>query len=213
VITIITSIRGSYDHPKQFVPQSIPCRMLLVTDAIQHPSCAWETAFETVDMDRPRLAAKRPKLFPARYSSDGPWIWIDGRMEIISPTFAEEALDSVETIGMWRHPARDCAYQEAAFSSTLPKYRGQPLAEQADYYLGEGLPRHGGLWAAGLIVYKHETQRLCNTWMDEINRWGVQDQVSLAYASWVTGEKIEPLPHHLLENPWLFLHAHLDGTG
>lgn len=211
--TIITSIRGAYDHPKQFAEQSIPCRMLLVTDAIQHPSCAWDIAYDTRNMERPRLAAKRPKLMPWEYSDDGPWIWIDGRMEITSPHFAAEVLDYVQTYGMWTHPARDCLYQEAAFSQHLPKYQGQDLAGQADYYLGEGMPRHWGLWAAGLIVYKHPMRAVANQWMTEIENWTIQDQVSLPYVAWLTGDKPEPLPHHLLDNPWLSLHIHPDGTG
>jgi hypothetical protein len=202
---------GAYDAPKPFAVQSIPCRMLMISDRPQHPSSHWEVSIHPGGPGTPRLQAKYPKLFPWAYSDDGPWIWIDGSMEIQSETFAEEALDAVETVGMWTHPARDCLYQEAAFSTTLPKYQGQPLAEQADHYVGEGMPRHWGLWAAGLIVYKHRTL-LTATWMREIEKWGIQDQVSLPYAAWVENIRPEPLPYHLLDNPWVHLHFHHDGT-
>lgn len=211
--TIVTSIYGSYDIPKQFAPQTIPCRMLLVTDKVQHPSCPWETLVDPRPGGlSPRMQAKFPKLHPWEFSDDGPWIWIDGSMEIVSEFFAAEVLDWVETIGMWTHPARDCLYQEAQFSSTLPKYDGQPLAAQAAAYLQDGMPRHWGLWAAGLIVYKRRPTVLADAWMGEIETWGVQDQISLPYAAHLTGQRPEPLPYHLLDNPWVRLHFHHDGT-
>jgi hypothetical protein len=211
--TIITSIFGSYDHPKAFEPQSIPCRMLMVSDQSQHPSCRWEVMIDPREPERsPRFMAKRPKLFPWDYSEDGPWIWIDASMEIISPTFAEEALDGVKEIAMWRHPARDDLYAEAEFSTTLPKYAGEPLVEQANHYLEDGVPRHWGLWAAGCIVYRYPMPRLAVAWQHEIWLWGIQDQVSLPYAAFHTGDIPEDLPHHLLDNPWLRLHFHHDGT-
>lgn len=210
--TIVTSIYGSYDSPKAFAEQSIPCRMLMVTDTAQHPSSQWETMYAPRPMDTPRRAAKYPKLFPWLYSDDGPWIWADGSMEIKSPTFAEEALAAVDYVGMWKHPARDCAYQEAAFSAVLPKYYGEQLDEQTAAYLEDGFPRHWGLWAAGLIVYKSVTIVLGTAWMKEIEKWGIQDQVSLSYAAWKTGLIPEHLPHHLLDNPWVHLHFHHDGT-
>jgi hypothetical protein len=75
------------------------------------------------------------------------------------------------------------------------------------------MPRHWGLWAAGLIVYKHKMPVLASSWMHEIQRWTIQDQVSHPYVAWLTGDRPESLPHHLLDNPWLKLHTHLDGTG
>jgi hypothetical protein len=48
--------------------------------------------------------------------------------------------------------------------------------------------------------------------MTENENWTIQDQVSLPYVAWLTGDKPEPLPHHLLDNPWVHLHFHHDGT-
>lgn len=210
--TIITGIFGNYDAPKSFVPQSVLCRMLLVTDG-DHPwNSDWEMLVDEQPDGSPRLLAKRPKMFPWEYSDDGPWIWIDGSMEITSATFAEEALAYVDELAMWRHPARDCLYEEAAFSATLPKYQGQPLVEQAGRYAETGFPRHWGLWAAGLIVYKRPVPRLSMLWMHENWMWTIQDQVSLPYAAHHSGHIPEDLPHHLLDNPWVHLHFHHDGT-
>lgn len=212
-VTVLTAIFGQYDVVKPFVPQSVDTRFVLVTDTRPHPSSKWEPIV-CRDVNRmPRLAAKGPKLDPWTFvPKASSVIWIDGSMEIISPTFVEEALDSTERLGQWDHPDRVCSYDEAAFSATLPKYKGQPLADQIRAYQADGFPENWGLWAAGLIVYKQPNPSLTARWQQEIYRWGIQDQVSQPYALWKVGARPESLPYGLLSNPWIRLIYHRDAT-
>jgi len=195
---VVTAITNGYDQPKTHVDQSVKFEGRLLVNA-------------GVDGRHPRLVAKEPKLRPWRYTEDdGPWIWLDGSFEVVSSTFVEEVLATSEghPISMWEHPQRDCVYDEAAFSADLPKYRTQPIVEQAAHYRAIGHPKHWGLWAAGLIVYRSRCDYLADLWWAEINRWGYQDQISLPIALRAAGMRPHPLPYSLYQNPWLRLHGH-----
>jgi hypothetical protein len=199
---IVTANFGDYDISKTHTVQTVECSMVEIMESIGEER-------------HPRLAAKEPKLRPWDYTHDlGPWIWIDGSFEIVSPTFVDEVLDACDgaEVAQWTHPARDCIYQEANASTALPKYAGVPIDEQVAHYRSIGHPTRWGLWAAGLIVYRQRCDYLADLWSAEINRWGVQDQISEPVALRAAGMRPAALPHSLHRNPWLRQHPHRDGT-
>jgi Protein of unknown function (DUF616) len=212
VTTIISGIFGAYDKPKIPIPQSIPVRYVMVTDNPELRAPGWDVQVAKPLTLHPRSSAKFPKFFPWLHSDDGPWIWIDGSMSIESRTFAAEAIDATTTFGMWRHPDRDCVFDEASFSAILPKYTNEPLRAQARHYRNLGHPTGWGLWATGLIVYKQALTRLAAAWWNEIIAWGYQDQVSLPFVLRRLPLWPEPLPHDLRANPWIRIVPHKDGT-
>jgi hypothetical protein len=197
MVSIVNAIYGGYDSPKVHVEQTLDVEFLMLTDC--------------QDDRHPRLAAKEPKLRPWDYVSDGgPWIWMDGSFEITSSTFVAEILDATEghPISQWEHPQRDDIYAEAVVSAPMPKYRDQPIDDQADHYAAIGHPAHWGLWATGLIVYRERCEYLSALWWAEMNRWGFQDQISQPVALRAAGMRPHSLPYNLYQNPWLRLHGH-----
>lgn len=195
--TIVTASYGSYDDPKHHVAQTVDCEFLTLHDSVAGPR-------------HPRTAAKEPKLRPWRYATAGPWIWLDGSFEIVSPSFVADILAVTEghPISQWEHPQRDDIYDEALASQPMPKYRTQPIANQALHYARIGHPEHWGLWATGLIVYRERCDYLADLWWAEMNAWGYQDQISQPVALRAAGMRPNPLPHSLYANPWLRLHGH-----
>lgn len=212
--TIITGLYGQIDHPKDPFPQSVDCDWVYVTD---HPSNnaiarGYNVAvYDHPDGRHPRLQAKEPKLRPWLYSDNGPWIWIDASMEIVTSTFVEEVLEALgdAPLAQWAHPDRICIYPEADLSATLPKYDNTPVHEQAFHYARIGHPEDWGLWATGLIVYNEPLDYLADLWWAELNRWGYQDQISQPVALRAAGLRPVNLPHDLRANPWIRLHPHL----
>jgi hypothetical protein len=198
---VVSAIFGDYDEPKRHVEQTVPCEFVMVTDG---------------DDERPpRMAAKEPKLRPWDFTEDaGPWIWIDGSFEIKSPTFVAAVLCASEghPISQWAHPHRNCIYAEALQSAPRDKYVGTPIREQASHYHATGHPIQWGLWAAGLIVYREPLDYLADLWWAELNRWGVQDQISQPVALRRAGLRPHELPFGLSNNPWLRHHPHRDGS-
>ena len=199
-MTVIVSANvNEYDSPKTHVEQSVPCKLVALRE--NYP--------DHHDV-HPRTIAKLPKFRPWRYAEDeGPWIWIDGSAEIISPTFVEEVLEATHgPLGQFVHPHRDCIYPEATVSATMMKYDGVPVLEQANHYRRIGHPAHWGLWATGVIVYKERLDYFADLWWAELNRWGYQDQISEPVALRAAGLEPSPLPYALWDNPWIKWHGH-----
>jgi hypothetical protein len=161
----------------------------------------------------PRRVAKyfkmRPDLVLPEYDRT---IWIDGTVRVDSPTIAEEAMSwtSGSGIAMFVHPERDDVVDEADVSLTMPKYQAEPIAQQVQHYLGQGLPRHGGLWCGGIIARQNTEQmaQFGEAWLAEVERWSVQDQLSLVYV--LSKLQITPgaFPASLYQNPWLTVTGH-----
>lgn len=205
--TIISAVYGDYDTPKIALPQSVKVDYVMVTDRPDLRAPGWDVVHDPMWGGSARSKAKMPKLYPWRYA-DGPWIWIDASIELRSRHFARDMLASVTNFGMFEHPDRDCIYDEAAFSAHLPKYQDEPLYDQIACYRNRHHPEHWGLWAAGIIVWAEAIPDLSVPWLGEINRWTLQDQVSLPYVLRNQNMRPESLPHHLRSNPWFTIRPH-----
>lgn len=207
--TVVSAIFGNHDNPKRPLRQSVPCNWKMVTDNPRLRARGWDLTVVADDGRHPRLQAKAPKLRPWDHiGGDGPWIWIDGSIEVISPTFVEDVANAAGRLGQWVHPDRDCIYPEADLSATMAKYTATPVIEQAAHYRTLGHPQHWGLWAAGVIVYNDRLDNLADVWSAEIDRWGGQDQISEPVALREIGIRPTDLPHSLYANPWISVHQH-----
>ena len=212
-VAIVSAIYGGFDHPKPPLPQTVPCRWVLVSDD-PTPVDGWEK-IHAPSTHHPRVAAKLPKLFPWEYAGPADYyIWLDGSFQVTSPTFVEEVVALGPTFAQFGHPDRLCIYEEALVSLGMEKYRKQgDVAGQVAAYRADGMPAGFGLWATGLIV-RRGGMRVANhsaAWWDEIERWSYQDQVSEPFVSWKQDMRPEILPHALWANPWVTWHSHAAG--
>lgn len=221
---VITAVYDAYDTVKPICPQTaltfgystgIRVDWVLVTDdpgklveAEPGALSGWRIVAEPRPGIHPSVAAKRPKFLPWAYTNAPLTAWVDASYRITSPRFISDAGEFADPIAQFVHPWRDCLYDEAAFSQTLPKYTGLDLAGQVAEYRAAGMPEHWGLWAAGVIVRKQYNHRarwawLGPEWLDQVNRWTFQDQVSQPYVLWKTGVRPAALPGDHISNPWL----------
>jgi hypothetical protein len=219
-----TCIFGGYDTLKPHVDIPDVDFICFTDDATLAARDDWRVELPLLTGAHPRLLAKYPKILGPQQSALLPYdytIWVDGSMEIISPSFVDEALADLgpDAIAVHRHSWNDCIYKEASDSAPLPKYIGQPITEQAERYRSLGYPEHAGLWSTGCIARGRYDllDAAMLTWMNEIERWTVQDQISFPFALWQHGIKPHtwvqdaPGPMHI-PHPWLLLHRHADGS-
>lgn len=175
----------------------------------------------------PRLQAKWFKIVaPVRSTDLGPWtnalwgyeytIWIDGSHEVTNPAFVDEALADLGPDGfaLHGHPHWDCIYQEAQAAMGLAKYAGQPIRQQVDHYRAEGFPEHAGIWACGSMARARSDRldELMLAWWAEIERWTVEDQISLPVVCRRLGVEPHMWPYWQIDWRWFRFHAHADGT-
>ena len=212
MVIVFLVVMGGYDQPKRPRAQSVDTDWLLATDNANHAHPGM-VCILTGPSESPRRAAKVPKCQPWRYTKDPFVIWIDASIEVLSSDFVAMCLDTCPPGGVaaFPHPARDCIYTELGHSLGMSKYRGEPMAEQcATYAHDEAYPHHAGLWAAGVLVRDRSPQVECmgGMWLDEIQRWSTQDQLSLPVVCRRLGIDITPLPGNLLDNDWIRVHPH-----
>lgn len=158
-------------------------------------------------------------------------IWIDAGMQVTSHSFIKHATETCpeDGIAAWRHPRRDCIYDEVDASlgaeSQGGRYDHLPLREQAAAYRAEGFPEHRGLYATGTLVWTPASAKLIgHEWYEECVEWGYQDQVSFPVVCWRHGLEVATFPVQQTSgrfnarmgwwgNQWMRLHNHVEGTG
>jgi len=231
-VVVYTANIGGRDHPHQQADQDIDVDWRYFTDAHDTPI---EGPWKILDVKRghghnidrhPNLAAKWWKTHP--FVSYKYAIWIDASMEITSPAFAREAIDSLKgaPLATFRHPRRTtiAAEVEASLGSEGQggRYERLPLREQLAAYQQEGFPDDVGLYACGTIVWTWEARGIGEDWWRECVQWGYQDQISFPVVCWRAGIRPStfPIPQIESRNPrlgflanrWLRIWPHTKGT-
>jgi hypothetical protein len=227
-VTVITAMFGDHDEPPHApVAQGVDdVRWVYYTDSADEAPPPWETHRVEGRYASANLSAKVYKCCPPM---GGDVIWIDANMAITSQRFVVEALHSrIDGIAAWRHPRRDCIYDEAVASvegreAQNGKYSGFDLAGQVASYRADGYPAHNGLYACGTIAYDQDrvdVRRFGTAWFDECVRWSPQDQLSFPVVAWRLGVKPGVFPYAqvmpmrrrerwVVRNQWMTLHDHI----
>lgn len=133
----------------------------------------------------PRLSSKMYKALSHFFDSE--WsVWVDGDIRV-SPEKEKELIEELKasdkSIGFFKHPWRDCIYEEAAEIVRLKKDDEARVLPQMARYKAEGYPEHNGLVAGGIVVRHHteEMKRLNERWFIEICLGSRRDQLSIPY--------------------------------
>lgn len=205
-VAVITAIYDGFDTLKPVLAQDgLDVDWVLVTDQVPADPLGWRVVHDPQPGTSPSRAAKNAKFRPWEYTDAPMSVYLDASFRITSPSFAAEAVALADPIAQFAHPWRDCIYDEAAASVTLPKYAGQPVTEQAACYRAAGHPAHWGLWASGVIARRHvpEVMALGDLWTRQTDMWTLQCQISEPYVLRVLGLRPAPLPGDHFTNPWL----------
>ena len=219
---VVTAIYDGYDSLKPVLPQhGVDVDWVCVTDKPIEDPQGWRVVVEPRPGQHPNVAAKRPKMLPLEYCN---WyappaltIWVDASFRVKSDRFASDMADMVQPaapMAQFRHPWRDCVFDEAEASLALPKYQAQAdiIRQQMALYREWGHPEHWGLWATGVIVrsaYKYVGGRKGlprehgECWLRSCQEWSYQDQLSEAVHLRAMGLRPTELPGTHLSNPWL----------
>jgi len=208
-VAIITAIYDDYDTLKPFPGQEgVECAHICVTDKMQAEAHGWQIVVEPRPFMHPNIAAKRPKTKPWNYTAAEVTIWLDASFAITSPHFARDMASLVRNsspIAQFKHPWRDCVYDEAEASKALAKYQGLPIDQQMDWYRNQGHVAHWGLWATGIIVRSRDSlvAQHGEQWLLHCQEWGFQDQLSEAPLLNRFGLRAAEIPGTHLANEWL----------
>lgn len=137
----------------------------------------------------PVMEAKQYKVLGHKYFPNYDYlIWIDSNIwyKFDKDKAVNDYLQDNDLV-VFKHPHRNCIYQEFLTLRTDPRFRNsylqKQLKEQEKYYRKSGHPENYGLWECNFIIRKvnAKTNNLFNDWWSEICRWQWRDQVSFPF--------------------------------
>jgi hypothetical protein len=137
-----------------------------------------------------RRDAKIYKILPHLFLPDYDyWIWVDPTHEPIMDPVRICTNMGERDVGLFTHPHRDCAFEEAIEVGRLGYDDPMWLAGQLEYYRICGFPKKYGLYELPAFVRKntHNVQELNLKWWELICRYSSRDQIGLPFILWKMG--------------------------
>ncbi len=208
-VALITAVYGDYDPVRSLPLDHGFDAAICVTDGKSEVGEGWDVVVDPRP-ESDRLAAKRPKMMPWLFTDCDAAVWLDASFEVTSGELRSwvDAHFVHDDFVVWQHPeGRFDIRDEVEACWHFPKYQQFPLREQLQAYVDEGMPKHWGLFACGMIgwVFTDTTMRFGERWYEENVRWSVQDQVSLPFLLWDSGMRFGLWQANEYENPYVRL--------
>jgi Protein of unknown function (DUF616) len=149
----------------------------------------------------PARAAKKikalPHLYLAQYDCS---LYIDNTVRLKaapSRLFEEYLAPAKSPLLCFRHPERDCIYEEAKVVLSIGFDTPERVNPQMALYRYLGYPAHNGLAKSTLLLRRHQSpalQRVMNTWCEQVFCHSRRDQLSLLPACWLENFDPEYIP-------------------
>ncbi len=137
-----------------------------------------------------RRTARQYKILSHQYIRAEYSLWTDGNITTKVPIdyLIEKYLKDAD-MATFRHPMRDCIYDEASTCMALNLDDPAVIMEQMERYRAAGYPEHNGLAETLYILRRHtkEIETFNNFWWSEVCRGSKRDQLSFNYVCWKLG--------------------------
>jgi hypothetical protein len=149
-----------------------------------------------------RRNSRIPKLLPHLFTTNEYSIWIDGNIRLLkSPEelIAKHLKD--HDIAVYKHPTRDCLYDEASKCAVLGLDDAEVIIEQAKAYEDSSFAKHRGLAECGIIFRRHtdKVRQFNNEWFAQYCRYSVRDQISFMFAADIVSLPVKIIDDFFIE--------------
>lgn len=191
-ITVVTAIAGGKDKLKD--QKEYPGVEYVAFVDEKTKSSTWKTRPVCDKFKKPVMNAKIHKVLTHKYVDTPYIVWMDGNMDLkVDPHKLVDLLGEND-FAFFKHPMRDCVYEEADMCAQLKKGNQKELAEQTKQYAKDGFEPHSGLCEMTAFVRKNTPQanEAFERWWAEICRYSERDQVSFPVA--FKGEEWATIP-------------------
>lgn len=211
-MVVYTAIFGGKDKLREVDP--VPgVDFVCFTDDDTLESGGWKIVVAVDDPAPPRMRAKIAKILPHRYFPDHEYsLWVDGtHTPAVDPRYLVVKYLKTNDIAMFRHPVRDCLYDEMDACLKYNKGNAADIRRQRDRYLEEGYPSHNGLATCTVILRRHRSDHLVRAmedWWEQINRFSERDQLSFNYIKHRHGLNYTVIPGHVYNNHYFHFQPH-----
>jgi hypothetical protein len=163
--------------------------------------------FQLPNLDN-RLKGKYVKIQTHRFRDDPYWIWVDGSVQIVSERFTRFMRTKLEghDIAIPLHPDRANVFEEISYilehikagkDYVKSRYENEPLAEEREFYIQQGLPTQFPLYACRVFarVNSAKVNAAFNDWWMGCLEYSNFDQTYFSYIAWKHRLKIASFPY------------------
>lgn len=201
-IALVTAVFGGIDFKKQIPEQTVPADSYFFDETNDIMSLP---AGETVGHfnDRTRALYYKTQLY--KVAEADVYIWVDGKIEIISPIFVESILWQLSKweLAILKHDFRHCVYEEVDHIENCiqhgneylaTRYAHRPIRREVEWYRQQGYPVNNGLNDCKILAMRNtrRMQILLDQWW-AVCRKQWFDQVAIQFIAWKNGIKIKTL--------------------
>lgn len=199
-IAVYTAVFGNYDNIKE--PVIIPdnCDFYIVTNQDVPEESIWKKVdISKFDSDIKNLTNKEKNLYfrshPDLLFKDYEYsIYLDGN--IMPITDLTELVNYIDNcgIGMFRHPDRQCIYDECNACMYFGMISSEAGERHIDYLERNHMPHNYGLLETGIIARKHNLyicKKVMDDWWNEFIHSPRRDQLSFTYALYKNDISVE----------------------
>lgn len=190
---VYTSIVGGKDNIIHDQPKG-NAKWVAFTD-FDFKSDTWEREEAYNKFTSPRRNSRVPKILAHQFVDTDYSLWIDGNLRLLLPPERLLIYLKDHDIAMFKHPARNCLYDEAIECAKHSLDDPETIMSQMKKYAKEGFGKNRGLCEGGFILRRHteKVEQFNNAWWSEYSRHSVRDQVSMFYALDKAGLKINQI--------------------
>lgn len=118
------------------------------------------------------------------------YIWLDSThvLEVDPEQLIEEYL-SKSDIAVFKHPERDCVYEEGNLVKNIKYDHPNLIEDQLDFYRDMNYPVHNGLYELPVRIQRNNkrTQQLGLMWWEQICMFSSRDQISFPFVCYQLG--------------------------
>lgn len=200
VYTAIVGPRRDVLHGISGWPESVP--LVAFVDPFQPHVSPWKQVPALCPHLSPQRRARWHKLHPhLLFPESTETIWLDGSITP-HPTMLEELRRQPGDLLVFRHPWRDCAYEEAQFCAEQMLDDPRLIEVQLERYARMGFPRKWGLAETGFLRRRGDWQDWNEAWWREVEAGSLRDQISFPFVCWSTGRHPCYIEANIRHSPW-----------
>ncbi len=198
-ITVYTCITGAKDKLRDDQVKG-KAEFIAFTD-IKYPSKTWKQLPAYDRFKDPRRNSRIQKILSHQYIDTEYSIYVDGNISLlVSPEELIKKHLENHDIAVFKHPNRNCLYEEALVCANKGLDDTDVLIGQMRAYEKNGYARHKGLAECGIIMRRHTSklEEFENAWWAEFCRHSRRDQVSCMYAMDKVGIRVNLITDYFL---------------
>ena len=191
-ITVVTAITGGKDTLKPQPEYKGVEYVAFVEDGVKDSQ--WKTRKVCDKFVKPVMNAKIHKILAHKYIDTPYIVWMDGNMTLKKDPHELIKLMGDKDFAFFKHPGRDCLFEEAITCVGLGKGIVSEIAEQVKEYAKVGFPEHAGMTEMTCFIRKNtpKVNAVFEKWWTEVTRYSNRDQISFPVA--FKGQKWATIP-------------------